>query len=90
MINKAVAKNFNTLRKAFGRNETCVMECKRKKDGEVVNLICAVQFDGKEYVMIPFAEMMTGDPFEDYYPPNSDGGFLEGDLNAGSKIKSVE
>ena len=77
MINDAVKTNFDTLCKAFGGNETCLMECKRKKDNEVVYLVCAMHFDGKEYAMTPFAEMVSGNPFEDYYPPKSDGGFFE-------------
>jgi len=27
--------------------------------------------------MTPFAEMVSGNPFEDYYPPAPDGGFFE-------------
>lgn len=77
MINDAVKTNFDTLCKAFDYKETCLMECKRKKDGEIVYLVCAVHFDGKEYAMTPFAEMVSGNPFEDYYPPTSDGGFFE-------------
>ena len=77
MIGKTVAINFDTLCKAFASNDTCLMECKRKRDGEVVNLICAVHFDGKEYAMTPFAEMVSGNPFEDYYPPSPNDGFFE-------------
>jgi len=79
MINDAVKTNFNTLCEAFGDKNTCLMECERKKDGEIVNLICTVCFDGKEYEMVPFAEMVSGNPFDDYYPPNSDGGFFKGE-----------
>jgi hypothetical protein len=79
MINEAMTTNFKTLCKAFNNENTCLMECKRKKDGEIVNLICAVHFDGKEYAMTPFAEMVSGNPFEDYYPPESGGGFFEGE-----------
>jgi len=77
MINDAVAQNFDTLCDAVKCDRIIIMECKRKKDGEVVNLVCATNFDGKEITMLPLAEMMTGDPFEDYYPPNPDGGFFE-------------
>jgi hypothetical protein len=77
MINETVTINFHTLCDAFKSNDTCLMECKRKKDGEIVNLICAVHFDGKEYAMTPFAEMVSGNPFDDYYPPADNGGFFE-------------
>lgn len=77
MINDAVTQNFETLCDAVKWDRIVLMECKRKKDGEIVNLVCATNFDGKEIIMLPLAEMMTGDPFEDYFPPNSDGGFFE-------------
>jgi hypothetical protein len=82
MINDAVKQNFNTLCDAVKCNRIVIMECKRKKDGEIVNLVCVLNYEGDEVVFLPVAEMMTGDPFEDYYPPNPDGGFFEGDLNA--------
>jgi|WetSurMetagenome_2_1015567.scaffolds.fasta_scaffold476986_2 hypothetical protein len=84
MINDAVKQNFNTLCDAVKNRRIVLMECKRKKDNEIVNLVCATNHDGNEIVMLPVAEMMLGDPFEDYYPPDPDGGFFEGDLNAGS------
>lgn len=79
MINESHTTNFNTLCGAIKNGEVCLMECKRKSDGEVVNLICTIYFDGKEYTMTPFAEMVSGNPFEDYYPPKEDGGFFEDD-----------
>ena len=82
MINESHITNFNTLCDAIKNGEVCLMEGKRKSDGEIVNLICAVHFDGKEYAMTPFAEMVSGNPFDDYYPPAQtgiDGGFFEGE-----------
>ena len=77
MINDAVKQNFNTLCDAVKDRRIALMECKRKKDGEIVNLVCATNCDGNGIVMLPVAEMMTGDPFEDYYPPDPDGEFFE-------------
>lgn len=77
MINDAVKQNFNTLCNAVKYDRISLMECKRKKDDEVVNLVCVINHEGKEIVMLPVAEMMIGDPFEDYYPPDPDGGFFE-------------
>jgi hypothetical protein len=77
MINEEYTQNFNTLIAAVEAKRVCLMECKRKRDGEIVNLVCAINYDGDEMVMLPFAEMMTGDPFEDYYPPDPNGGFFE-------------
>ena len=77
MINDASKQNFDTLQDAVISKRICLVECKRKKDGEIVNLVCATNFDNGEVVMLPLAEMMTGDPYEDYYPPDPDGGFFE-------------
>lgn len=79
MINDAVQTNFNTLCEAFNYKDTCLMECKRKSDGQIVYMVCAVYRDDKECVITPFAEMVSGNPFDDYYPPNPDGGFFEGE-----------
>ena len=77
MINDAVKQNFTTLCDAVKRKRIVLMECKRKKDNEIVNLVCVTNCDEEGIVMLPVAEMMTGDPFEDYYPPDPNGGFFE-------------
>jgi len=77
MINDAVKQNFITLCDAVKNGRIAIMECKRKKDDEVINLVCALNCEGNEIVFLPVAEMMTGDPYEDYYPPDPDGGFFE-------------
>jgi hypothetical protein len=48
-------------------------------DGETVVVLAAVGFDGEEYGITPFAEMVNGNPFEMYLPPNPDGGFFNDD-----------
>ena len=95
MIDETVSINFDTLCRAFDDKKTCLMECKRKSDGKIVNLICAINIEDGEYIMIPFAEMIDANdesPFDQYSPPDStsDGGFFEGDLYAGSPVELSE
>jgi hypothetical protein len=85
MIDETVGKNFDTLGRAFEEKCACLMECKRKSDGKIVNLICAVNAKDGIYTMIPFAEMidmMDESPFDQYYPPDStsDSGYFEGNI----------
>lgn len=61
--------NFDTLSRAWKAGDVCLLECIRKSDGEMVAMICTVEWDGEYYRVTPFAEMVNGDPFEDYLPP---------------------
>lgn len=83
MIDESVNINFKTLCSAFETQHACLMECKRKSDGKIVNLICAINVEDEEYMVVPFAEMIDlndGNPFEMYCPPAEGGGFFEGDV----------
>jgi hypothetical protein len=85
MIGEIDGKNFDTLGRAFEDKHACLMECKRKSDGKIVNLICAVNVKDGIYDLVPFAEMIDMNdesPFDQYYPPDStsDSGFFEGDI----------
>lgn len=95
MIHETVGTNFDTLCRAFNDKQTCLMECKRKSDGKIVNLVCAINIENGEYIMVPFAEMIDVNdesPFDQYYPPDStfDSGFFEGDIYDGSPVKLSE
>jgi len=69
-------KNFNTLRSAFHFEDVALMECRRRKDGKIVAMICCVDIDkDKNFSFTPFAEMINGNPFDMYDPPNTEGGF---------------
>lgn len=71
------ARNLDTLKRVFSDGAAALVECQRKSDGAVVAMLCAVGYDGKEYQITPFAEMVNGNPFEMYAPPNPKGGFYE-------------
>ena len=68
-ISAAAKANFETLLEAFRCDDVCLAECTRKRDGATVNMICAVAWDGEAYALTPFAEMVDGNPFELYDPP---------------------
>lgn len=61
--------NFNTLLKAAGNGDLALLECTDAKTGEPRFVICAVGYDGDEYVMTPFGHLCDGNPFEAYTPP---------------------
>ena len=65
-------ENFETLKRAFAYERACLISAIRKSDGRQVALVCAMQHnddDGSD-TPIPFAEMLTCNPFESYTPPN--------------------
>lgn len=61
--------NFETLTRAFAHDAVCIMECTRAQTGEPVILICAVNHTGENFEFVPFAEMVSGNPYELYNPP---------------------
>lgn len=77
-ICQKTAPNFETLRRAFHEGQVCLLEARRRSDGRVVALLCAVNHEpdgGGEFV--PLAEMTQGNPYEQYDPPLTEGGFHE-------------
>lgn len=68
-IKKGYQANFETLKRAFADGSVCLMECSDAKTGKPVIAICAVNFDGQEYQMVPFAKMFDGNPYEELLPP---------------------
>lgn len=66
---KQLTPNFETLQRAFDNKDVALLECKENSTGETVALICAVSFDGKEYIFTPIAKMIDGNPYELFTPP---------------------
>ena len=77
MLSEAHKLNLDTIMEAAHNGDLAVVEARRKSDGETVTLLCAIGFDGEMYGITPFAEMVNGNPYEMYDPPNPDGGFHE-------------
>lgn len=69
-------KNLDTLYRAAKDKALALVECRRITDGEVVAMLCCIGFNNGEYTITPFAEMVNGNPFELYQPPDPDGGFF--------------
>lgn len=68
-------ENLDTLKEVFRNGHAALVGCRRKSDGVVVAMLCAVVRNGSEYGITPFAEMVNGNPFELYDPPALGGGF---------------
>lgn len=72
--------NFGTLKQAAADGQLALLDCRRKADGAKVALICAVNFDGEEYEMVPLAVMIEGNPYKLFDPPvPGEGDKYEGD-----------
>lgn len=66
-------ENFKTLCHAAEQGMICLMECRDRKTGEYRAVICALNtpgsgVDGVDF--IPLGHLATGNPFEDYKPPD--------------------
>lgn len=75
-LDERIKVNFETLCRAFRNRDAGIMECKRVSDGRIVALLVAVQTLADGTVSyVPFAEMIDGNPYEQYCPPLAEGGF---------------
>lgn len=74
-ITPAEGANLDTLNVVFANGDAALVKAQRLSDGETVTLLCGIGYDGEEYGITPFAEMIDGNPFEMYAPPLGDGGF---------------
>lgn len=74
---KAHQKNLDTIIAAAKDGDLALVECQLKSTGEVVAVLTAISFDGKEYTMSPFAVMLNGNPYEMLNPPDPNGGFIK-------------
>lgn len=65
-------QNFKTLLEAAEKGHLALMECKDSKTGEYRAVICAVNAYGSEYGFVPIGHLCTGNPYEDYTPPETE------------------
>lgn len=79
-INESYQANFETLIQAVQNQDACLLEARRKADGQTVALVCAVtDSPGNpeyQYEFVPIAVMVEGNPYELFDPPDPNGGFL--------------
>ena len=60
-------QNLRTLKDAVNDGNICLAVAKRLSDGKEKLLVCAVNQD--DFDLVPFAEMIDGNPFDQYEPP---------------------
>ncbi len=70
-IPATVSRNCKTLLRAAQYGNLALMSCLDAKTKEPAYVLCAVNQDGGEYVMVPFARMagVDGSPFDEFIPP---------------------
>jgi len=61
--------NFQTILDAARVNRLALVESRCVKTGEYRALVCAMSDDGDNILCVPLAQMVTGNPFEDYLDP---------------------
>jgi len=71
------ASNFESIKRAFENGDVALLECQLRSTGEKVAVITAVNREGEEFGLVPFAVMLNGNPYEMLNPPSADGGFVE-------------
>ncbi|OPZ65963.1 MAG: hypothetical protein BWY85_00130 [Firmicutes bacterium ADurb.Bin506] len=65
--------NAETLIEAAAAGDVGIARCRRKSDGKYVSVLCARNMHPDHSVeLVPFAEMIEGDPYELYIPPSLD------------------
>jgi hypothetical protein len=70
--------NFNTILCAAHNGDLALVECRRRRDGAITAVLCAVAYDGDGVCLTPLAEIVAGDGLAMYDPPNPAGGFHRG------------
>jgi hypothetical protein len=61
--------NLTTLARAFENGDEGLLECTDIKTGEPAYVICAIQRDGDDVELVPFARLFNGSPYDEVRPP---------------------
>ena len=69
MIPRPYQDNFNTLHRAFDAGDACLLECHEQATGKPVYVICAVNRQGDDIQLVPFAHLFDDNPYERLSPP---------------------
>lgn len=77
MIPQGHKQNLETIIKAAEHGALAVVECFNKRENRVVNVLCAIGFDGMEYAISPFAQLFDDNPYDILSPPGPEGGFID-------------
>ena len=61
---------FKTIQRAFATGQVALMECRLRRTGEMVAVICAVYpLRGEDVLFIPLARLFDGNPYDTVEPP---------------------
>ena len=72
-LTDADKKNFETIMAAADGLDLALVESRCTKTGEYRALVCAMQQNEDGTITpMPLAQMITGNPFEDYVDPTQD------------------
>lgn len=63
--------NFRTLLRAAEAGDLTLMECADAVTSDTRYVICALTYDGRQFVFTPFGHLAEGNPYEAYIPPNT-------------------
>jgi Family of unknown function (DUF6117) len=72
MIPQGHKENLETIIAAAQAGHLALMECKDKATGDLVTVLCAVNFDGREYEMVPLAKLFADNPYNELNPPTAE------------------
>jgi hypothetical protein len=64
--------NLQTLLRAAADGNLALMECADAATGQSRYVVCAVAWDGTDYVFTPFGHLADGNPYDAYLPPDPD------------------
>lgn len=83
-------ERFAILEGAFQVGQVALMDVQRKSDGKSVAVICTYVENGDGYQFVPVAEMIEGNPFDGYNPPNQGGeGYVGQEGQDGEETKGA-
>ena len=67
--------NFDTLKRACENGHLAMVECLHVPSSKLAAVVCAIGFKDGQYEIVPLARMLEGNPFDEYQPPDPNGGF---------------
>jgi hypothetical protein len=64
--------SFKTIQRAFANGQVALVECRLRRTGEMVAVICGVYPLGPgESVFIPLAQLFPDNPYDTIEPPSN-------------------
>lgn len=76
-IQESYKHNFSLILKAAKYGDLCLLDCQDKATGKTARVVCAVQRNETECIMVPLAKLFDGNPYDELNPPNPEGGYID-------------